>query len=48
MPDQPAFVILPFDALRALLPARAGDDFQASEASKEVPNRKDEHPQEER
>ena len=36
------------DALRALLPARAGDEFQASEASEEVPNRKDEHPQEER
>ena len=28
--------------------ARAGDEFQASEASKEVPNRKDEHPKEER
>jgi hypothetical protein len=34
--------------LRALLPARAGDEFQASGPSKEVPNRKDENPQEER
>jgi DNA ligase 1 len=29
------------DDLRALLPARAGDDSQASEPSKEVPNRKE-------
>ena len=36
------------DDLRALLPARAGDEFQASGPSKEVPNRKDENPQEER
>ena len=36
------------DALRALLPARAGDEFQASGPSKEVPNPIDEHPEEER
>jgi DNA ligase-1 len=29
------------DDLRALLPARTGDEFQASEPSKEVPNRKE-------
>jgi DNA ligase 1 len=29
------------DAFRALPPARAGDEFQASEPSKEVPNRKE-------
>jgi hypothetical protein len=29
------------DDLRALLPARAGDEFQASGPSKEVPNRKE-------
>jgi DNA ligase-1 len=36
------------DDLRALLPARAGDEFHASGSSKEVLNRKDEHPEEER
>ena len=35
------------DDLRALLPARAGDEFQTSEPSEEVPNPIDEHPEEE-
>jgi hypothetical protein len=34
------------DDLRALLPARAGDEFQTSEPSEEVPNPIDEHPEE--
>ena len=47
-PDKNASVADMIDDLRALLPARAGDEFQASGPSKEVPNRKDENPQEER
>jgi len=35
------------DDLRALLPARAGDEFQTSEPSEEVPSPIDEHPEEE-
>ena len=47
-PDKNAEEANTIDDLRALLPARASDEFQASGPSKEVPNRKDEHPQEER
>ena len=47
-PDKNAGEADMIDDLRALLPARAGDEFQASGPSKEVPNRKDENPQEER
>jgi hypothetical protein len=36
------------DDLRALLPARVGDEFQSCEPSKQVPNPNDEHPEEER
>jgi hypothetical protein len=47
-PDKDARKADTIDDLRALLPARAGDEFHASGSSKEVLNRKDEHPEEER
>jgi DNA ligase 1 len=47
-PDKDAGEADTIDDLRALLPARAGDEFHASGSSKEVLNRKDEHPEEER
>jgi DNA ligase 1 len=47
-PDKNAGEADMIDDLRALFPARAGDEFQASGPSKEVPSRKDENPQEER
>jgi hypothetical protein len=47
-PDKNAGEADMIDDLRALLPARAGDEFQASGPSKEVPDRRDENPQEER
>jgi hypothetical protein len=40
-PDKDAGEADTIDDLRALLPARAGDEFQASGPSKEVPNRKE-------
>jgi hypothetical protein len=40
-PDKDAGDADTIDDLRALLPARAGDEFQASQPSKEVPNRKE-------
>jgi hypothetical protein len=40
--------LVTIDDLRALLPARAGDEVQTSEPSEEVPNPMDEHPEEER
>jgi DNA ligase-1 len=45
-PDKNAGEADMIDDLRALLPA--SDEFHASGPSKEVPNRKDENPQEER
>jgi DNA ligase-1 len=47
-PDKDAGEADTIDDLRALLPARAGNEFHASGSSKEVLNRKDEHPEEER
>jgi DNA ligase-1 len=47
-PDKDAGEADTIDDLRALLPARAGDEFHASGSSKKVLNRKDEHPEEER
>jgi hypothetical protein len=35
-----------FISLTALLPTRAGDEFQTSELSEEVPKPLDEHPEE--
>jgi DNA ligase-1 len=46
-PDKDAGEADTIDDLRALLPARAGDEFQTSEPSEEVPNPIDEHPEEE-
>ena len=47
-PDKDAREADTIDDLRALLPARVGDEFQSSEPSEEVPNPNDEHPEEER
>jgi hypothetical protein len=40
-PDKNAGDADTIDDLRSLLPARAGDEFEASQPSKEVPNRKE-------
>jgi ATP-dependent DNA ligase len=47
-PDKDAGEADTIDDLRALLPARAGDEFHASTPSKDVLNQEDEHPEEER